>query len=106
MADPKPVVHRKADPDRRSEQLHLRISPLDKAVFTAAARKAHVQDVSQWARMVMLTAAEGMGVTYDTVAVPAVEPEAVEKVAKVKGSAKGPKAAPLAPKSNAARSNG
>ena len=105
MADPKPVAHRKPDPERRSEQLHLRISPRDKAVFTAAARKSFTEDVSQWARQVMLKAADAVGITYETVTVPEVGADPVPVVVVKKG--KGPKAAPSASKAKrAARPKG
>lgn len=94
MADPKPVAHRKPDPERRSEQLHLRISPRDRAVFIAAAREAFTEDVSQWARVALLQAAKELGVTYETAPVLAAESAPAAKVVKVEGSAKRPKAAP------------
>jgi hypothetical protein len=68
MAADKPKTHRKPDGERRSEQLHLRISPRDRAVFIAAARKSRLEDVSIWARIALLNAAEALDVTYETVA--------------------------------------
>jgi len=39
--------HPKSDKDRRSEQLHVRITPTDKAVFAAAAHRSNFdEDVS------------------------------------------------------------
>ena len=77
--------HPKADKDRRTEQLHVRVTPTDKATFVVAARKAkHGGDVSAWARVTLLHAAEALGVTPEEVEAALAQGEAEE----------GPQAAP------------
>lgn len=51
-----------------------------------------MEDVSQWARQVMLKAADAVGITYETVTVPEVGADPVPVVVVKKG--KGPKATP------------
>lgn len=88
MAATKPKTHRKPDGERRSEQLHLRISPRDRAVFQAAARKSRLEDVSVWARVALLKAAEDLEVTYETVAAQAAGETVPTPVREEGGSAR------------------
>jgi len=82
--------HPKSDKDRRSEQLHVRVTPTDKAILAAAAHRSNFGgDVSAWARVTLLNAASALGVTAAEVEAPgAAEPsEAVKKQAKAKPEA-------------------
>lgn len=90
--------HPKSDKDRRSEQLHVRVTTTDKAILAAAAHRSNFGgDISAWARVTLLTAASELGVTAAEVeATVAAESSAAAKK-------KGAKAKPETAKKKAAK---
>ena len=82
--------HPKSDKDRRSEQLHVRVTTTDKAILAAAAHRSNFGgDVSAWARVTLLNAASELGVTAAEVEVPAA-PKAAKAVKAKSTKAKAP----------------
>jgi hypothetical protein len=83
----------KSDKDRRTEQLHVRVTATDKAIFAAAAHRSNFGgDISAWARVTLLTAASALGVTAAEVEA-TVAAESSAAVKKKKGAKAKPETA-------------